>query len=42
MHFLRIDRHSKEGLFEKAVKKLGPLGDNEIFGFEPAIILGGT
>ncbi|HGY1115964.1 TPA: GAD-like domain-containing protein [Providencia rettgeri] len=39
--FSKIDRHSKEGLFEKAVKKFGPLGDNEIFGFEPAIILGG-
>ncbi len=25
----------------KSGKKFGPLGDNEIFGFEPAIILGG-
>lgn len=36
-----IDDYNKKGLFEKAVKKFGPLGDNEIFGFEPAIILGG-
>ncbi len=28
-------------LFEKAVKKFGPLGDYEIFGFEPALILDG-
>ncbi|EPG7576102.1 GAD-like domain-containing protein [Providencia rettgeri] len=39
--FTDIDSHNKSGLFEKAVKKFGPLGDNEIFGFEPAIILGG-
>ncbi|EOV8090178.1 TPA: DUF1851 domain-containing protein [Providencia rettgeri] len=36
-----IGGYNKSGLFEKAVKKFGPLGDNEIFGFEPAIILGG-
>ncbi|WP_272517871.1 GAD-like domain-containing protein [Providencia sp. PROV221] len=36
-----IDDYNKKGLFEKAVKKFGPLGDNKIFGFEPAIILGG-
>ncbi|MDC9581623.1 GAD-like domain-containing protein [Xenorhabdus sp. PR6a] len=32
---------SKTGIFTKAVEKYGPLGENEIFGFEPAIILGG-
>jgi len=41
--FITIDvnNQNKKGLFEKSVKKLGPLGDNEIFGFEPALILGG-
>ncbi|MDC9581622.1 GAD-like domain-containing protein [Xenorhabdus sp. PR6a] len=32
---------SKTGIFTKAVEKYGPLDENEIFGFEPAIILGG-
>ncbi|MBC8954046.1 GAD-like domain-containing protein [Xenorhabdus sp. PB62.4] len=32
---------TKTGIFSKAVKKHGPLGEHEIFGFEPAIILGG-
>ncbi|SFU55119.1 GAD-like domain-containing protein [Xenorhabdus koppenhoeferi] len=32
---------TKTGIFAKAVEKHGPLGENEIFGFEPAIILGG-
>ncbi len=36
-----IGYQNKKGLFEKAVKKFGPLGDYEIFGFEPALILGG-
>lgn len=36
-----LDYYNKGGFFEKAVKKLGPLGKNEIFGFEPALILGG-
>lgn len=36
-----IGYQNKKGLFEKAIKKLGPLGDYEIFGFEPALILGG-
>ncbi|UNH44163.1 DUF1851 domain-containing protein (plasmid) [Moellerella wisconsensis] len=36
-----IGYQNKKGLFEKAVKKFGPLGDNEIFGFEPALTLGG-
>lgn len=40
--FITIDvnNQNKKWLFEKSVKKLGPLGDNEIFGFEPALILG--
>ncbi|MET4862731.1 GAD-like domain-containing protein [Morganella morganii] len=36
-----IGYQNKKGLFEKAVKKFGPLGDYEIFGFEPVLILGG-
>lgn len=36
-----IEGYNKKGLFEKAVKKWGSLGKNEIFGFEPALILGG-
>ncbi|WP_323868076.1 T6SS immunity protein Tdi1 domain-containing protein [Xenorhabdus szentirmaii] len=28
-------------MFSRAVKKYGPLNENELFGFEPAIILGG-
>ncbi|WP_277850716.1 GAD-like domain-containing protein [Moellerella wisconsensis] len=39
--FAEVEGHNKKGLFEKSVKKLGPLGDNEIFGFEPALTLGG-
>nr|WP_276552537.1 T6SS immunity protein Tdi1 domain-containing protein [Xenorhabdus indica] len=31
----------KTGIFSKAVEKHGSLGEHEIFGFEPAIILGG-
>ncbi|MDC9581621.1 GAD-like domain-containing protein [Xenorhabdus sp. PR6a] len=31
----------KTGIFSRAVEKYGPLGEHEIFGFEPAIILGG-
>ncbi|MDC9615703.1 GAD-like domain-containing protein [Xenorhabdus khoisanae] len=29
------------GIFPRLVKKYGPLDENEIFGFEPAIVLGG-
>ncbi len=29
-------------LFERAVKKYGPLASNEVLGFEPALILGGS
>ncbi|OTA21234.1 GAD-like domain protein [Xenorhabdus beddingii] len=32
---------AKAGIFSRAVEKYGPLNENEIFGFEPAIILGG-
>lgn len=28
-------------LFERALEKLGPLGPDELYGFEPAIVLGG-
>ncbi|BET96021.1 GAD-like domain-containing protein [Xenorhabdus taiwanensis] len=31
----------KTGVFSRAVKKYGPLNENEIFGFEPAVVLGG-
>ncbi|CDH26786.1 GAD-like domain-containing protein [Xenorhabdus bovienii] len=31
----------KTGIFSKAAEKYGPLNENEIFGFEPAIVLGG-
>ncbi|EDU57731.1 GAD-like domain-containing protein [Providencia stuartii] len=37
----KVERHGKDGLFDKAIQKFGPLGDNEIFGFEPALTLGG-
>jgi len=30
-----------ERLFDRALKKLGPLGWNEIYAFEPALVLGG-
>jgi hypothetical protein len=32
---------TKKGIFSQAVDKFGSLNENEIFGFEPAIILGG-
>ncbi|WP_237388163.1 GAD-like domain-containing protein [Xenorhabdus sp. Sc-CR9] len=32
---------TKTGIFSRAVEKHGPLSEHEIFGFEPAIILGG-
>lgn len=31
-----------DSLFDKAVSKYGPLAKNEIFGFEPAYVLGGS
>jgi hypothetical protein len=34
------DEHGKP-LFERATKKLGPLEADEVYGFEPAIVLGG-
>lgn len=37
----KVERHGKDGLFDKAIQKFGPLDDYEIFGFEPALILGG-
>ncbi|MDC9623069.1 DUF1851 domain-containing protein [Xenorhabdus sp. XENO-7] len=33
--------NTKTGIFAKAVEKYGSLGEHEIFGFEPTIILGG-
>jgi len=35
------DCNTKKPLFEKAVKKFGALKENEVFGFEPALFLGG-
>ncbi|PHM23570.1 GAD-like domain-containing protein [Xenorhabdus budapestensis] len=32
---------TKKGIFSRAVEKHGLLNENEIFGFEPAIVLGG-
>ncbi|WNG41391.1 DUF1851 domain-containing protein [Archangium violaceum] len=32
---------SKKYLFERALKKLGPLAPDEIYGFEPALVAGG-
>ena len=31
-----------KGLFEQAMKKLGPLAPDEVYGFEPALIAGGV
>lgn len=38
-----LDRkdHLNRPLFERALKKLGPLGPDEMYGFEPALCLGG-
>jgi hypothetical protein len=30
-----------EGLFERALAQLGPLSKDELYGFEPALVLGG-
>lgn len=39
----RCDVKDEDGrrLFDRAVKKLGPLRTHEVFGFEPALVLGG-
>ena len=39
----RFDMQDENGhpLFERALVKLGPLGPDEIYGFEPALVLGG-
>jgi hypothetical protein len=39
----RFDMQDENGhlLFERALAKLGPLGPDEIYGFEPALVLGG-
>ena len=39
----RCDVKDEDGrrLFDRAVKKLGPLRSDEVFGFEPALVLGG-
>ncbi|MAF03907.1 GAD-like domain-containing protein [Herbaspirillum sp.] len=41
--FARFDMEDENGqpLFERARSKLGPLEPHEIYGFEPAIVLGG-
>jgi hypothetical protein len=36
-----LEDDNDERLFERAAKKLGPLGEKEIYGFEPALALGG-
>ncbi|CDL84811.1 GAD-like domain-containing protein [Xenorhabdus szentirmaii] len=38
---LDLKGSGKTGIFSRAVKKHGPLNTDEIFGFEPAIVLGG-
>lgn len=30
-----------EFLFERALQALGPLGEQELYGFEPALVMGG-
>jgi len=35
------DSNTKKPLFNQAVKKFGALKENEVFGFEPALFLGG-
>lgn len=45
--FSDIDEFDKKDenlkpLFERAIKKYGPLASNEVLGFEPALILGGS
>ncbi|MNE90069.1 hypothetical protein D3C80_1875430 [compost metagenome] len=39
-----FDYHDTNGklLFERAVKKYGPLAPDEMYGFEPALVLGGS
>jgi len=39
--FIDIKDYKNKPLFERAVKKYGELNKNEMFGFEPALILGG-
>lgn len=46
--FLGVDRdecdledENGKPLFAKALKKLGPLSENEVYGFEPALVAGG-
>lgn len=36
-----LDDEKKRPLFERALKKLGPLAADEMYGFEPALIAGG-
>ncbi|OON62784.1 hypothetical protein B0920_04950 [Massilia sp. KIM] len=38
---LDLEDVNEKGLFRRALKKLGPLNDNEMYGFEPALVLGG-
>lgn len=40
-HRCDLKDENGEYLFERALAKLGPLGPDEIYGFEPAIVLGG-
>lgn len=37
-----VDDESGEPLFKRAVEKLGELAPDEMYGFEPAIVLGGS
>ncbi|MCG6035764.1 DUF1851 domain-containing protein [Acinetobacter baumannii] len=39
--FINIKDYKNKPLFDRAVKKYGELNKNEMFGFEPALILGG-
>lgn len=39
--FIDINDYKNKPLFDRAVKKYGELNKNEMFGFEPTLILGG-
>ncbi|MEQ2027448.1 GAD-like domain-containing protein [Xenorhabdus szentirmaii] len=41
VEYLDLKENDTHDIFSRAVKKYGPLEENEIFGFEPAIVLGG-
>jgi hypothetical protein len=38
----RIEDEAGNSLHDQALEKLGPLDKSQLFGFEPALVLGGT